>query len=46
MDNKILVGSVMVTAVAIMTACTGRGTGKYPSSSFSCLIRLMPPWRS
>ena len=27
MDNKILVGSVMVTAVAIMTACTGRGTG-------------------
>ncbi len=27
MDNKILVGSVMVTAVAIMTTCTGRGTG-------------------
>lgn len=42
MDNKILVGSVMVTAVAIMTACTGRGTGNTSDTDSTVIEPKIP----
>ena len=42
MDNKILVGSVMVTAVAIMTACTGRGTGNTSDTDSTVIETEIP----